>query len=1207
MPQAQLVRALPDAAILTDPSGVVRAWNDAATRLFGWGADEMVGRPLLERFPPAARAEVGEHLRSLAAGGEWDGEFEDYRKDGSRVWIEAHVHAVRDAAGAITGILGVSRPITPDQAAAIERSRYDRYAGDILNSMSAHVAVLGPDGRIREVNRAWERFAEQNASGRFVPPATDVGVDYVGLCRACIGDRATEAEPAADGIEDVLKGRRSFFVLEYPCDAPTETRWFAMHVTPLSTSDGGAVVAHYDITDRKRAELAVAAQTRRTELALAAANMGVWTLDVPTGRIDWSAEVFDIVGVSDFDGRHETWNRLVHPDDRPRMETLFNEAVERRMPFMGEFRIVLPNGEGRWLANVAHVECDAAGEVVSVVGTVQDITARKRSEWALTAYNQILELIAAGAELHEILEAVVRLIEEQLPGSLCSILIVEKSAGRLRFGAGQSLPMAYNQAIDGVAIGPKVGSCGTAAFRRTTVTVTDIATDPLREDFRDLALRHGLRSCVSVPILSSGNVPGQEKGEVIGTFALYNRTAGDFDRLTYAILTGAEELVRRAVKTGQAERNGDGGDAARLVEAAHLAGVAIEREHAGNAIRASEERFRAVLDSTPSTIYVKDLDGRHLFVNQATADFFGVPKEEWIGKRSRELLPAHLAEFCERSDRGVLAAQQPLEERHTCRLPDGREAVVLATHILLRHTDGTPYAICGILRDITELIAAQREFERLWLYAPDPLCIAGFDGYFKQVNPAWSRLLGWTNEELLSAPYTDLVHPDDQVGLAAIEERLRRGEMIRGYENRYLCHDGSYRWFSWNAIPVPENQVIYGITRDVTEEKRLADMFHHAQKMEAVGQLASGVAHDFNNLLTVINGYTQLLLTELSADDSRRDPLTQVLDAGRRATELTSQLLAFSRKAIIEPKILDINHVIESSARMLRRLVGEDVRLETSLAAVPLVRVDPGQLEQVLMNLAVNGRDAMPAGGRVSIATTTLALPHGVPTDSGEVIGGPCVLLSVTDTGIGMPPEVRSRIFEPFFTTKGPGKGTGLGLATVYGIVRQAGGTISVESEPGHGTTFRVVLPAVQEEPVASTSAVIDVAPRGTETVLITEDEVGVRDVAAAMLEMQGYKVLVAESGAEAVRVGSAHPGPIHLLLTDVVMPDLGGRALAELVCGRRPGVRVLYMSGYTDDAVIRTGVEAARDWFIQKPFTPLSLARRVREVLDAAAGAPVG
>ncbi len=402
MPQNQLLHALSDAAILTDPVGVVCGWNESATQLFGWTAAEMIGRPVVDRFPLAARSEVSEYIRHLVDGDNWDGEIEDYRKDGSRIRIETHIHPVHDASAKTIGILSVSRHISRERVSEMERMLQDHYAADILNSMSAHVAVLGPDGRIREVNRAWERFAEENTPGGLAPPSTEVGVDYVGLCRACVGEKSEEATPAADGIEDVLRGKRSFFVMEYPCDSPTEKRWFAMYVTPLATK-GGAVVAHYDITARKQAELAVATQSRRTELALTAAHMGVWTIDLATGTIDWSAEVYKIAGVSEFDGRLESWNRLVHPDDLPQMQLQFEEALDRRMPFIGEFRIVRPGGEVRWLANVAHVECDPTGRPVSVVGTVQDITVRKRSEWALKGYNQILELIAAGADLHKIL------------------------------------------------------------------------------------------------------------------------------------------------------------------------------------------------------------------------------------------------------------------------------------------------------------------------------------------------------------------------------------------------------------------------------------------------------------------------------------------------------------------------------------------------------------------------------------------------------------------------------------------------------------------------------------------------------------------------------------------------------------------------------------------------------------------------------------
>ncbi|HEY1066977.1 MAG TPA: ATP-binding protein, partial [Pirellulales bacterium] len=503
-------------------------------------------------------------------------------------------------------------------------------------------------------------------------------------------------------------------------------------------------------------------------------------------------------------------------------------------------------------------------------------------------------------------------------------------------------------------------------------------------------------------------------------------------------------------------------------------------------------------------------------------------------------------------DRLARERNGPIGERHIWRIA-GRELTILATHFPLYRSDALPYAICSVFRDATDLVEAQRELERLWLHAPDPLCVTGFDGYLKQLNPAWSRLLGWTEAELLARPYAEFVHPDDRAGLADVAARFSEGETVRGYETRCRCRDGSYRWFSWSAIPTVENHTVYGIARDVTEERRLTEQFHQAQKMEAVGQLASGVAHDFNNLLTVINGYSELLLSETLVADSRRDALAQIQAAGQRAAELTSQLLAFGRKAIVEPKLVDVNQILESSARLLRRLIGENVHLETHLTEVPPVKIDPGQLEQVFMNLAVNARDALPHGGRITIRTETIELAAPLRADCGEIAPGRYVQVSVADGGAGMTPEVQARIFEPFFTTKGPGKGTGLGLAMVYGIVRQANGTITVESQLGVGTTFRILLRAEQEPVGRQKSSSSKAAPRGTETVLIVEDEGGVGNFARDVLETHGYTVLAADTGTAALRILREHSGAIDLLLTDVVMPDVGGREVAEHARRRRP------------------------------------------------------
>ena len=612
-----------------------------------------------------------------------------------------------------------------------------------------------------------------------------------------------------------------------------------------------------------------------------------------------------------------------------------------------------------------------------------------------------------------------------------------------------------------------------------------------------------------------------------------------------------------------------------------------------------------MLDASPSAVYVREPSGRYSFVNRAMSEWLGVPLGAWQGKSPDELLPPELLAVCDRHDNLARATDRPVQGRHVVQLAE-RSSILLATHVPLHAADREARAVCGILTDVTEAVAARQDLERLWQHAPDLLCVVGFDGALRQVNPRWEALLGWSDADVLGRSLVELVHPDDRSALLALADHVTRGASIGAYECRVRCRDGSYRSFSWNAIVVSESQAIYGLARDVTEEKRLAAQFHQAQKMEAIGQLASGVAHDFNNLLTVILGFGEMLLDEASLGASEREALSQLIEAGQRGAKLTSQLLALGRRSMIEPRSVDVNAVVESSTSILRRLLREDVLLETHLGAIAAVKIDPGQLEQVFMNLAVNARDAMPEGGTLSITTERVELAEPTRTSTEELPAGEYVRISVADTGVGMTEDLQSRIFEAFFTTKGPGKGTGLGLATVEGIVRQAGGGIRVESAPGRGTTFHILLRA-ERTPTAMAPSVDApiVSLRGSETILVVEDEAGVRDVTRAILEAQGYRVLLATSGVEALRTLTDHPAPVHLLLTDVVMPDVGGRALAEALCALRPSLRVLYMSGHTDDAVLHAGVQASRDTLVHKPFTALVLGRRVREVLDRPLGPP--
>jgi len=417
--------------------------------------------------------------------------------------------------------------------------------------------------------------------------------------------------------------------------------------------------------------------------------------------------------------------------------------------------------------------------------------------------------------------------------------------------------------------------------------------------------------------------------------------------------------------------------------------------------------------------------------------------------------------------------------------------------------------------------------------------------------------------------------------------------------------DGTTFWDGLSISPIRDaagrvgNCV--GVLTDISPLKLMEQQFHQAQKMEVVGQLAGGVAHDFNNLLTVISGHSEMLLDELPSDDTRRAAVKAISQAGKEAALLTRQLLSFSRQAVMEMKVLDPNEVVGETEKLLRRMIGEDIVLTVNLdPGINRIKADAGQMGQVLMNLIVNARDALPQGGKISIETSNIQMDEASAAQHPDCQPGPYVMLAVSDNGCGMPPEVQARVFEPFFTTKEMGKGTGLGLATVYGIVKQSGGSINLYSETGHGTVFRIYLPAVDEQlhPASRGQRAAQITG-GTETVLLVEDEDAVRNIAVLALRAQGYTVMPAESGEIALKIFQEHRGRINLLITDVIMTGMSGRELAEALCLQCPSLKVLYASGYTNDYVIRNGILLEEVAFLQKPYTPLSLARRVREVLD--------
>ena len=690
-------------------------------------------------------------------------------------------------------------------------------------------------------------------------------------------------------------------------------------------------------------------------------------------------------------------------------------------------------------------------------GTQKAGAGRRLPEVLAFLDQDVLAMVISRAALPAILNTLCTTIESHYSGLLCSVLLVDADGKTLRHGAAPSLPKEYNQAIDGVPIGPCAGSCGTAAFRRQQVIVSDIATDPLWAECRHLALPHGLRACWSMPFES-------QEGGVLGTFAIYYREP----------------------------RSPDGEHQQLIAHAAHLAAVAIERDRAKAELSAAESRYRTLVERLPAITYIAELGA------------------------------------------------------------------------------------CG-----------------RWHY----------------VSPQIESMLGFTPAEWLADPanWISRIHAEDRVNVLSVEERFQKNRDLFQTEYRMHARDGRILWFRDEAVTLPaaEGQpfVMQGVLYDITERKRLEDQLRHSQKMEAVGLLAGGVAHDFNNLLMLIQSHNERLRASLAPGGAEQKESLGIEHAVTRAASLTTRLLAFSRKQVLQPKVMDLNEALAEVAKMLDRLIEKNI----AVRVVPArnlwpVKADPGQIEQLIMNLAVNARDAMSGGGELFIETRNVEIGGDHRNLREGARAGRYVLLTVRDNGIGMDSETRAHMFEPFFTTKEPGKGTGLGLAIVYGVVKQLCGWTHVESQPGKGATFEIYIPRAEEANVPPpVDKILDLAtvPKGTETILLVEDEDGIRELATAFLQGRGYRVLSAMDGNEALRIAEGHEDLIHLLVTDIVMPNVGGKELSQRLRQVRPQIKVLFMSGYPDHPVLAGAGVDPQSTVLQKPFSLDMLAHKVRGLLD--------
>jgi two-component system cell cycle sensor histidine kinase/response regulator CckA len=627
-----------------------------------------------------------------------------------------------------------------------------------------------------------------------------------------------------------------------------------------------------------------------------------------------------------------------------------------------------------------------------------------------------------------------------------------------------------------------------------------------------------------------------------------------------------------------------------------------------------ETDLRAVLDGIFALVAILSADGVVLEVNRASLEPAGLRREDVIGMPFVETywwssLPESQAKM--RRALEAAARGEVVREDFEVRMTDDRLGTVCGVITPLTNEAGEIHRLVASGIDVTERKRTQKALrqteerfrqiaesihEVFWLSNPDT-------GELLYISPAYEAIWGRPRDTALASfsDWLDAIHPEDR---ARVVDFCRTAP-ARGkseHEYRIVRPDGTIRWVRDRGRPVRQadarEPLMAGVIEDITERRDLEAQLRQSHRMEGIGQVAAGVAQDFNNLLTVITGYSDLVIASLPPGDPNREPLEGIRKAGARSTAMTRELLAFSRKQVLAPKVLVLNDIVRDTSTMLRRVVGDDVQVVAVLdSGAGAVRVDPGQMEQVLLNLGVNARDAMPRGGTLTIETKNVELDEGYASAPASVLPGPYMMVAMTDSGNGMSDETQRQLFEPFFTTKRPGQGSGLGLAMVHGFIKQSDGHVEVQSTEGIGTTFRIFLPRVK--PIAPAGTVTPEGPSGIETILLVEDDAAVRALTRRVLERYGYTVLDTGDGDEALRIAATRDGPIHLLVTDVEMPGMPGRVVAERLLAVRPATRVLYFSGYTDDAVVRHSISQGTIHFLEKPFSMEALALKVREALS--------
>jgi PAS domain S-box-containing protein len=861
---------------------------------------------------------------------------------------------------------------------------------------------------------------------------------------------------------------------------------------------------------------------------------------------------------------------LIHPNELDSMREMFRDLVKKPgLRFVREFRAHGRDGTWHSMEGFAMNLLHTPG-VGAVVVNATEITDRKRAETERLVISEIIDALNVSSRLNELFVQIHSALKKVLYAENCFVALFDKKTETFRF------PFFIDR-FDSVPAPQKLGrSCTEYVFRSGwPMLITQKVFDEM--------VRRGDVELVGTPSPAWLGVPLRTPSATLGVLVVQNYedstiyTERDLDFLTSV-----------------------GG---------HIA-LAIERKEADDALRKQQEEQQVIFHSAPLMILYKDRENRILRANRAAAMAHGMEVEELEGRFASENAPERAQKY-HRDDLDVIQSGQPklgiLEE---FQLPSGEIRMLRTDKIPYRDEHGNIIGVIAFSTDVTErhhareaLRRSEANYRSLIQNAPYGICRASAEGRLLDVNPALVEMLGYASEaELLGRDLVAQVFADPVYARQILQEAEGRN---RDAETDWKKRDGtSIRVrLSVRLVRAAESPSVYYelVAENITERRALETQLRQAVKMEAVGRLAGGVAHDFNNLLMVIKGHAELLLERVGPDPWAHQKVEQVQRAADRAAALTRQLLAFSRMQLLQPRVVDLNVVVTEMGRLLPRLIGEDIDLAIRLAAdLGRVKADQSQIEQVILNLAVNARDAMPDGGKLVIETSNVDLDEGYARRHPPLAAGHYALLAVTDNGIGMDAETQAHIFEPFFTTKEKGKGTGLGLATVYGVVKQSGGYIWVYSEKNRGTTFKIYLPRVDDPVDASRGA--DVAgetPKGRETILLAEDEDAVREIAREFLQLSGYTVLEASDGASALALAEKHDGPIHLLVTDMIMPGMTGRELSQRLVENRPEMKVVFMSGYTEYATSREGEISESEILLAKPFTRVTLAHTVRDTLS--------